>query len=115
MSKTSTGKIGENAAVLFLKANGFKILERNYRYKKKEIDIIAQKDDDVYFIEVKLRKNSNFGHPSEFVNREKRNNIAFCADNYIKHKNLHTMNLKLGIVSILEDEDSIEFIEDFLK
>ena len=59
-SKKEIGNLGEQQAVEFLIQNNFAILQQNYRYKRAEIDIIAQKDNCLHFIEVKTRKNNTF-------------------------------------------------------
>ena len=69
------GNSGENIARLFLESKGYKIIEKNYRANRKEIDIIAQKDEYIIFAEVKTRSSAAFGIPSESVNIKKQQNI----------------------------------------
>ncbi|MBQ0740568.1 YraN family protein, partial [Aquimarina celericrescens] len=61
------GKKGEKLAIDFLVDKGYDILEKNYRYLKSEIDIIAQKDAIVVAVEVKTRSTPEFGNPQDFV------------------------------------------------
>ena len=65
------GKKGEQLAIDFLVKNDYQILEKNYRYLKAEVDIIAQKKDTLAAIEVKTRTSAYFGNPEEFVNPKK--------------------------------------------
>ena len=83
---TTLGKVGEDAAVNYLKEKGYKIAERNYNCKIAEIDIIAYYKDMLCFIEVKTRKNSAYGYPCEFVDRNKQHKIRLGAASYIKNK-----------------------------
>ena len=84
----SSGKTGETTAAKFLKKNGYKILERNYRKAYGEIDIIAQKGENVTFVEVKTRKSDAFGTPAEFVTIKKQKRIIKAAYTYIQEKDL---------------------------
>lgn len=75
------GKEGESAAVDFLKKNGYKIVEKNYKTVFGEIDIIAKDKDIIVFVEVKTRADKSFGHPFEAVHpgkREKIRKVALC-------------------------------------
>ena len=81
--KRDIGDIGENAAAKYLKKQKYKILERNYRKTYGEIDIIAEKDGVLSFVEVKTRKSDEFGRPCEFVNFKKQERIKKTAMSYI--------------------------------
>ena len=61
------GKKGEQLAVDYLLKNGYNIMERNYRFDKAEVDLIAQKDTVLAIIEVKTRSTTDFGNPQDFV------------------------------------------------
>jgi putative endonuclease len=65
------GALGEALAVEFLQKNKYKIVERNWRFKKAEIDIIAQKNNVLAIVEVKTRSSNYFGNPQDFVNQKK--------------------------------------------
>ncbi len=82
------GKIGEQKASVYLKNHGYEILERNYRIRGGEIDIIAKKEKTVVFAEVKTRTQEAYGAPAEAVNYYKRENIRKTAQYYIMEKNL---------------------------
>lgn len=70
--KTSTlGKLAENFAVKLLAEKDYNVIERNFRSKFGEIDIVALKDDYLIFVEVKARWSSKFGRPEEAVNASK--------------------------------------------
>ena len=84
----NSGKKGELAAAKYLKNNGYKILEKNYRKIYGEIDIIAQKGENIAFVEVKTRKSDVYGTPSEFVTVSKQRKIKKTAYTYIQEKDL---------------------------
>lgn len=89
MNTTKIGLAGESAAAEYLVKKGYRIAERNYKCKVAEIDIIAYNNDDTLcFIEVKTRKNSQFGYPSEFVNGRKQHKIHLGAMSYINKKHI---------------------------
>jgi len=66
-SHNDLGKKGEQLAAEFLISKGYKIVARNFRFQKAEVDIIARKNNVLAIIEVKTRSSSNFGDPQEFV------------------------------------------------
>lgn len=105
------GNLGEDLAVSYLEKNKFTILERNYRYKRCEIDIIAEKDNCIYFIEVKIRKNNSFGYPEDFVSESQKNRIKLAAENYIYNNNWNGKIL-FNIISIEEKNNDIFFFID---
>ena len=65
------GKKGEQLAVDYLTKEGYKIEERNWRFQKAEIDIIASKQQTIISVEVKTRSSKDFGKPQDFVNSKK--------------------------------------------
>lgn len=71
MSKLSTGKFGEDLAVSYLKKQGYKIIERNFRIRGGEIDIIAIDRETLVYVEVKTRSSHQFGLPEESVGYHK--------------------------------------------
>jgi putative endonuclease len=109
----STGRQGENDAVEYLKQKGYQILHQNYRYKRAEIDIIAQKDTLLVFLEVKTRSNLSFGMPESFVNANKASLITKAADQYIFQQNWHG-NIRFDIISVIitPQKTEIEHFED---
>ena len=94
------GILAEDKAEEFLKANGYKILYRNYRNKLGEVDIIA-KDKDVFcFVEVKCRLSDNFGKGFEAVTNKKQCQIAKVALSFLKEKKLLDKSARFDVVSI---------------
>lgn len=83
MNNIEKGKIGEEIALKYLISKGGKIIEKNYRTKIGEIDLIVGMDGELVFVEVKSRSNINFGYPSEAVNYNKRKKIVNIAKYYM--------------------------------
>ncbi|MFH1873585.1 MAG: YraN family protein [Pseudomonadota bacterium] len=108
------GKMGENAACAYLKQHGYKIIERNFRVRIGEIDIIAQKDDILHFFEVKTRFGSKFGGPFAALNFRKKAKIRKTAQWYLaQNKNLNTPCLFGAIgVDISQTPPSVECLVD---
>ncbi len=77
------GNNGESLAAEYITEKGYSIIKRNYRIRNAEIDIIAEKDDVIAFIEVKYRKNDALGTPAEAVNAAKQKKIVTAALNFI--------------------------------
>lgn len=87
-STHSIGKSGESTAFTHLIKLGFKIREKNWRYGHEEIDLIAENDEFIIFVEVKKRKNNSYGKPEVFVNRKKQQHLIRAANAYLIQKNL---------------------------
>lgn len=108
-TKQIIGDLGEEKASELLSKKGYKIIETNYRFKKAEIDIIAKNDLFLVFIEVKTRKNNNFGNPEEFVSERKIELFQETAEHYMLDNKIN-LNLRFDIISVIGNE--IEHFED---
>ena len=97
------GRAGEKQALRYLKQNGYKILESNYKNPFGEVDVIAAKDDVVAFIEVKTRLNENYGAPSEAVDRRRRQKYIQAAKYYFYGKQMDK-TVRFDIIEILHGE-----------
>lgn len=80
MKTTDIGNRGEEFASNFLRSQGYKILERNWKTRWCEIDIVAQKANCVYFIEVKYRHNDDYGDGLEYITTKKLQQMTFAAE-----------------------------------
>lgn len=107
------GNKGEELAVAYLIKKGYSILERNYRFRKSEIDIVAKKNEVLIAVEVKTRSSNYFGNPKDFINKKKIQLLIYGMDNYIHEHDLD-IEVRFDIISVLKDqkEYSIEHIED---
>ncbi|MCL2096370.1 MAG: YraN family protein [Oscillospiraceae bacterium] len=99
------GNTGENIARLFLESKGYEIIAKNYRGLRKEIDIIAKRDGDLIFAEVKTRSSGSFGVPSESVNITKQRHIItaakkFLSDDYKNNRLFSGLQPRFDIIEI---------------
>lgn len=107
MSKhNELGKRGETLARSYLEAKGHVILETNYRYEHKEIDIISLSGDVLVFIEIKTRSNYAFGYPEEAVSLRKQNLLKQAAEFFCLDKPQFT-RLRFDVLSLLVQQDKI--------
>ncbi|MBI9077490.1 MAG: YraN family protein [Desulfatibacillum sp.] len=108
------GNQGEQLAAIYLKKQGYKILETNYRCALGEIDIIARHKDALTFIEVKTRTGLAFGHPKTAVTRQKQRKISMVALEYLKRNRKSGQKARFDVVSVHADGDSprIEIIQN---
>ncbi len=97
--KMKKGKEAEDMAAEFLKTLGYEIVQRNYRYRTSEIDLIVRKDKWLVFVEVKMRSSDAFGYPEEFVDYKKAKNIVYGAEQYTYEKD-YQGNVRYDVVAI---------------
>ncbi len=111
--KIKKGKEGEELAANFLKEKGYEIIERNYRHKRSEIDLIVKKNNWLVFVEVKYRTSDAFGYPEEFVDYKKVKNILTGAEEYTYIIDWRG-NVRYDIVAVrnINGELEIKHIED---
>lgn len=107
------GKDGEDLAAEYLIEHGYRIRHRNWRCGKKELDIVAQKDGVIVFVEVKTRSNDRFGLPVESVTEQKMRRLMNAANTYV---NCYKLDFPvrfdiLSIVGVSSDRQLIH-IED---
>jgi len=95
-----TGTRGEEIAAAYLKKEGYRIQERNYRCPLGEIDIIALDGDEVVFVEVKSRRSEDFGAPEAAVDTRKQAKLSRIALNYINEHNLNDRNARFDVVAV---------------
>lgn len=111
--KIKKGKEAEDMAADFLAQQGYEIVERNYRYKRSEIDLIVRRDNWLIFVEVKMRSSDAFGYPEEFVDYKKAKNIVYGAEQYT-YDNNYNGNVRYDVVAISmkNGEPEIRHFED---
>ena len=102
--KKLLGRVGEKKAADFLKKQGYKIAERNYKNAFGEIDIIAKDGEYTVFVEVKTRSGDAFGAPSEAVDKRKRLKYARIAQAYLLYKGLTDTPCRFDVVEIENGE-----------
>ncbi len=99
--KKQFGNRGEDIAVDYLEGKGFEIVERNYHYGHGELDIIAKDKDVLVFVEVKTRKNLEFGPPELSITKNKQRQVRKVAEAYMIEKNITDTDVRIDVVAIL--------------
>jgi len=102
------GKESESLAVRYLKKNGYKILEQNYRNKIGEIDIIAKEKETLVFVEVKARKTHIFGNPKWAVTPKKQRKISMVALYYLKATKQNHVKARFDVVALSSQKDNLQ-------
>ncbi|ARV09563.1 hypothetical protein BTO05_07880 [Winogradskyella sp. PC-19] len=107
------GKKGEQLAVDFLLKDDYEIVERNYRFEKAEVDIIAQKKDILAIVEVKTRSTTDFGNPQDFVKPKQIKNLVKAVDEYVTVNDLD-VEVRFDIIAIVKEKGKfkIEHLEN---
>lgn len=95
------GNIGETLAADFLENHGYKILEKNFRIRSAEIDIIAEKAGELIFVEVKTRSNIRKGLPAEAVNLRKQKKIIEAASVFLQDENYADRACRFDVIEII--------------
>ncbi len=110
MDTQTRGKYGEDLAVSYLAKKGYEVVERNYRFSRGEVDLIAIWNNMILiFLEVKFRKNNSYGEPEVFVSRDQQKRIIAAAEHYLESINWQK-DVRFDIISICGKE--IYQIED---
>jgi putative endonuclease len=98
----------------YLIHNGYSLVERNYRTRRGEIDLIVRKDEALVFVEVTLRRGTGFGDPLEAVTPRKQNTLRSLAKHFLYARKPHYDTLRFDVIGILADRPdvSIRHVED---
>ena len=100
MNKKETGSVGENIATEYLVKNGYKILHTNWTCRWGELDIIAQKKQNLAFFEVKTRSSTYFGLPFEAISFYKKRALLRAINNYIASLKVHPTEWTLDLLGV---------------
>lgn len=104
-----TASLGESAAAGYFIEHGYRVLCRNYRTRNGEIDIICEKCGSITFVEVKTRRNQNYGMPAEAVNYRKQQKIIGTALQYLREKHLYDKSFQFDVMEVFIEKDEITF------
>lgn len=113
MKPDQLGKYGEDLAAAYLQTQGYRIVKRNYRFRKAEIDILAFKDQLLVVVEVKTRNSKDFGDPQSFVSKAQVQLLVQAADHYLQEQQLDA-EVRFDIIAVIKNkhEQKIEHLED---
>jgi len=100
LQKKDIAAIGEELAANFLKKKGYKILQRNYRRKIGEIDVVCYERGTIVFVEVKTRSSNNYGVPELSVTKTKKRQIIKVAQYYLAEKKIEGIAVRFDVVSV---------------
>ncbi|WP_420388392.1 YraN family protein [Roseivirga sp.] len=101
------GKRGEAMAEIELRQKGYKILQRNFRYGKSEIDLIVQGEGLLIFVEVKTRSSNSFGFPEDFVGKNQQEAIIRAANYYVEESGWKG-DIRFDIVAVVVKQTTIQ-------
>jgi len=114
MKRRETGALGERIAADHLIGRGYAIRERNFRTREGEIDIIAEKDDTLVFVEVRTRRSRACGIPEESITQRKKARLVALAEAYMEDRDDLPQSWRIDVVALeLERNGKISRIELF--
>ena len=94
------GNRGEEIAIGELTRRGYRIIERNYRCRLGEVDVIAVKEGTIVFVEVKTRRSDDYGSPEMSVTARKQRQLVKVALSYLQHRNLLDRDARFDVVAV---------------
>lgn len=110
------GRRGERSAEAYLRRRGWTILATNYRFGRREVDLVARKHSLVSFVEVKTRAGLGYGVPAAAITRRKRREIEVVAQDYLFRHRLGDVSVRFDVIAIEVDAGwrvhRLEHIED---
>ncbi len=109
------GALGENISENYLKNLGYRILDKNFRCKCGEIDLIAINKGYICFVEVKTRYGINYGTPAESVTSSKQKKIYKTAQVYILMKNIIDYNFRFDVIEVLLNSNNNDFLVNHIE
>jgi len=115
-SRLNLGKLGEGYALVLLKEMGYRILHQNYRCQLGELDIVAEQDSSLVFIEVRTKSSNRFGTPAESITRKKQVKLRQMAMVYMANQSLFWKTCRFDVVCVEVDRagkcERIEIIKE---
>jgi len=103
---------GEDLARTFLQANGYKIVDTNWRYKQLELDIVCFKQDSYIFVEVKTKTNLQHGYASEALTIQKQNKMLKTVSSYLSKYKLWTIPCRLDLIAVFINPNKCEILHE---
>jgi putative endonuclease len=100
-TRTELGAHGERIAAAYLTDAGLRLLDRNWRCREGELDLVAREGDAIVFCEVKTRRGSGYGHPVEAVTPAKQRRLRTLATRWLAAHDEHASDLRFDVVGVL--------------
>lgn len=114
-TRVQTGRSGEDLAATYLQDHHYRILYRNYTARWAEIDIIAEKDDTIVFVEVKTRTSGVKGQPYEAVTFGKLHRLLRSANLFLVKQGWQGRRVRLDVISIVLDPFALDHFENITQ
>ena len=111
--RRETGIRGEDLAAEYLARAGLSVLERNYRCKAGEIDVVAEDSGELVFAEVRTRSGTAFGTPEESITARKRRKMAECAFSYLAERGAHGRSWRVDLVAVELDRGHVVRVDHY--
>lgn len=102
------GKLGERIAERWLRKHGYTILARRFKFGRRDIDLVAQRENSIAFVEVKARKGDAFGDPVEAVHHRKQRELSKSAQVWIERHGRDGEAYQFDVVGVLVADDSVK-------
>jgi putative endonuclease len=102
MTRRKLGALGEDAAAALLRSRGYRIVAKNHRCRLGEVDLVAEKDDLLVFVEVRTRATAAFGGPEETVNLRKQRRVIAAARDYLAQRRGPARALRFDVVAVVD-------------
>jgi putative endonuclease len=110
-ARVSFGKLGEDLACEELRRRGYRIVDRRFRTRCGELDIVAREGNVLVFVEVKARSSGNFGQPFESVTWQKQQRLSRMAAAYLSLKHLSDVACRFDVVSVMPTQTGTTHID----
>lgn len=111
MNHIELGKAGEDRAIAFLEAKNFIVLDRNYRFLRAEVDIVASTDREIVFVEVKTRRNKKYGEPEESVDDSKKRQLFKVAEAWLHERKMEGAPVRFDVITVMHPNTKNEEIQ----
>lgn len=109
------GRRGEEVASLYLVEKGFVIVERNWHTRQGELDLVAQKENQLIFVEVRTTSSNRFGYGFQSVDHRKQQKVRRLALQYLQQRRLFHMSIRFDVISVLLNEQLIPVRIDHIE
>lgn len=108
LSTRQTGDLGEDAAARYLETRGFKVLERNWRFRQWELDLICRDRDTIVFVEVKTRRQGSMASPADALTPKKQARLIKAASHYLTHNDLWDAPCRFDLAAVTDTGTSMD-------
>ena len=113
MKRGVTGRLGEEIAATHLARTGHRIVERNFRCSYGEIDLVAEEDDELAFVEVRTRSSTAFGSPEESITRLKSQRMTRCALAYLAARQVKDRRWRIDLIAVQLERGRVTRLEHY--